>query len=170
MAGWHDILASKLSEHSRLAAADMAALRRLPDQHRSVTAGEDIVRRGDMPKVCVVVLKGMLARYHTVPDGGRQYLSLHIAGDMPDAQSLFIERMDHSVCALDDAVIAMVPHGAILKSFQERPSLGFAIWRETLVDAAIFRQAITNNSARPLLPRLAHFFCASNTIARAPRV
>jgi CRP-like cAMP-binding protein len=43
--------------------------------------------------------------------------------------------------------------------FQERPSVGMAFWKETLIDAAIFREAITNNSARPLKMRIAHFFC-----------
>jgi CRP-like cAMP-binding protein len=159
MAPWHDVLTKKLSEHSRLRAGEIAALRSLPDTTRSFGPNQDIVRQGDKPDASVVVLNGMLARYHTLRDGGRQYLSLHIAGDMPDAQALFLEKMDHSLCALDDAVISLVPHTAFLKLFEQRPSLGFAIWRETLIDAAIFRQAITNNSARPLLARLAHFFC-----------
>jgi CRP-like cAMP-binding protein len=159
MASWHEILIRKLKEHSRLSSADVASIRRLPDTQRTVGPGEDIVRQGDRPKVSVVVLKGMVARYHTLRGGGRQYLSLHIAGDMPDAQALFLERMDHAVCAMDDAEVAIVPHKALLKLFDERPAAGFAFWRETLIDAAIFREAITNNSARPLEVRLAHFFC-----------
>jgi hypothetical protein len=35
-----------------------------------------------------MILGGMLARHHTLPGGDRQYLSFHIAGDMPDLQSL----------------------------------------------------------------------------------
>jgi len=159
MATWHDVSIKKLTEHSPLGAAEIAALRQLPDTTRSVDPGQDIVRQGDRPHVSVVVIEGTLARFHTLRGGGRQYLSLHIAGDMPDAQALFLERMDHSVCALDAAVIALVPHAAMLKLFEQKPALGFAIWRETLIDASIFREAITNNSARPLPTRLAHFFC-----------
>ena len=159
MPSWHDVLIRKLKEHSSLNGADVAAIRRLPDTERTIGPGEDIVRQGDRPKVSVVVLKGMTARYHMLRGGGRQYLSLHIAGDMPDAQSLFLERMDHAVCAMDDVVIALIPHKALLKLFDERPVASFAFWRETLIDAAIFREAITNNGARPLPARLAHFFC-----------
>lgn len=167
MATWHDVLIKKLTEHSTLRPADIAVLRHLPDTTRTIAPNQDIVRQGDRPDVSVVVLEGMLARYHTLRSGGRQYLSLHIAGDMPDAQALFLDRMDHSVCALDHAVIALIPHATILKLFEQRPALGFAIWRETLIDASIFRQAITNNSARPLQARLAHLFCEQFYRARA---
>lgn len=166
MPAWHNILIRKLKEHSRLSAADLAAIRRLPHTERDVVPGKDIVRQGDRPKVSVVVLKGMVARYHTLRGGRRQYLSLHIPGDMPDVQSLFLDQMDHAVCAMDDVVVALVPQKALLALFDERPQIGFAFWRETLIDAAIFREAITNNGARPLRARLAHFF-ASNSIAPA---
>jgi CRP-like cAMP-binding protein len=101
----------------------------------------------------------MLARYHLLPNGARQYLSFHLAGDMPDSQCLFIEVMDHAVCAIGKAVVASVPHRDLMKLFDSRPKVGAAIWRETLIDAAIFREAITNNSARSAPARMAHLFC-----------
>jgi CRP-like cAMP-binding protein len=84
---------------------------------------------------------------------------LHIAGDWPDAQGLFLEKMDHSVCAVGAAVVCAIPHKELIRVFQARPKVGFAVWRETLIDAAIFREAITNNSSRTGVARLAHFFC-----------
>jgi CRP-like cAMP-binding protein len=167
MAVWHDILTKKLMEHSSLADGDIAALRRLPGATRAIGPNQDVVREGDKPDASIVILQGMLARYHTLRGGGRQYLSLHIAGDMPEAQALFLEAMDHSVCAFGHALIWIVPHAAFFKLFEQRPSLGFAVWRETLIDSSIFRQAITNNSARRPLSRLAHFFCEQYYRARA---
>jgi CRP-like cAMP-binding protein len=67
--------------------------------------------------------------------------------------------MDHSLCALDQAEIAVLPHEPLIDLCLRRPGVGFAFWRLTLVDAAIFRQAITNNGARSHVVRLAHFFC-----------
>jgi CRP-like cAMP-binding protein len=90
-----------------------------------------------------------------------------MAGDMPDSQALFIERMDHAVCAIGPAVIASIRHGELIAAFSRRPSVGFAIWRETLIDAAIFREAITNNSARAKPVRMAHLFCELFYRARA---
>ena len=167
MQATHDIIIRKLSEHSRLDAEDVAALRGLTHQIRNLGPNEDLIRQGDKPTVSALVTSGMVARYHMLRSGQRQYLSFHMTGDMPDAQSLFIERMDHAVCALGRATLVLIPHSEICAMFEQRPSVGFAIWRETLIDAAIFREAITNNSSRPVLARMAHLFCELYYRARA---
>lgn len=155
----HDILARKLKEHSELDAGDIEALKGLSAHSRTLGPNEDFIRQGDKPVVSALVTSGMVARYHLLKGGRRQYLSFHMTGDLPDAQTLFIERMDHAVCALGEAIVTLFPHEEILALFERRPPVGFAIWRETLIDAAIFREAITNNGSRPVLTRMAHLFC-----------
>ena len=86
---------------------------------------------------------------------------------MPDAQALFLDVMDHSVCAIGEAEVALLPHKDIFDMFERRLSIGYAFWRETLIDAAIFREAITNNSSRPVRTRIAHFFCEQYYRAQA---
>jgi CRP-like cAMP-binding protein len=161
------ILARKLKEHSRLTNDDVAELNNLTYHRRPLRPNEDFIRQGDRPNVAALVLSGMVARYHLLQGGGRQYLSFHVKGDLPDAQSLFLDRMDHAVCAVGDAELALMPHKEIMKIFEKKPSLGFAIWRETLIDAAIFRERITSNSARNARTRLAHLFCELFYRARA---
>jgi len=163
-----DILLRKLKAHTRLSAEDIAAIGRLSHASRPLAGNEDVVRQGDKPKIAVLVVSGMVARYHTRPAGNRQYISFHIAGDMPDSQSLFLDQMDHSVCAVGGhAIVSLFPHHEILRIFEIRPSVGYAFWRETLIDAAIFREAITNNSSRPVRARIAHFMCEQFYRARA---
>lgn len=154
-----ELLVTKTAEHGTLSAADQSAIRSIRPHVRALAPGEDIVSQGERPDVSVFVLNGMLARYHTLPSGDRQYLSFHIKGDLPDVQALFISIMDHSLCALDHAEIAVLPHDQVLDVCFKRPGVGFAFWRLTLVDAAIFRQAITNNGTRSHVARLAHLFC-----------
>lgn len=156
---WHKTLITKLQQHSKLSKTDLLAIQTLPGQIRGIDKNEDILRQGDKPMDSAVVIEGMVARYHTAPSGGRQYLSYHHPGDMPDAQTLFLEVMDHSLCAIEKSVIVLVPHKAITDLFKKNPDVGFAFWKETLIDASIFREAITNNSSRDLQTRLAHFFC-----------
>ena len=167
MADAHQILIRKLREHSRLGGEDIAGICSLSYSSKELAANDDLIRQGDDPTVSALVLSGMVARYHLLQNGGRQYLSFHMAGDMPDSQALFIDRMDHAVCAMGPAAVASVPHKELLALFDRRPSVGFAIWRETLIDAAIFREAITNNSARTMPARMAHLFCELFYRARA---
>jgi CRP-like cAMP-binding protein len=161
-----ELLERKLKQHATLTTADCASLKDLPFHTRPVRADQDVVCQGDRPKHAVFVIDGMLARYHTLPSGVRQYLSFHIRSDLPDIQSLFLEVMDHSVSALNDAHIACFPHEPLLKLFLERPGVAFGFWRAMLVEAAVLRQAITNNSARHGETRLAHFFYEQHAKAR----
>ena len=39
-------------------------------------------------------------RSKTIVNGQRQILSLHIPGDIPDLQSLYLHRMDHDLISL----------------------------------------------------------------------
>jgi CRP-like cAMP-binding protein len=139
----HQILIRKLREHSRLTGEDLAEINALGLMLKELKPNEDLIRQGDDPDVSAVVVSGMVARYHLLQNGVRQYLSFHMAGDMPDSQALFIDRMDHAVCAIGPALIASIRHKELLAAINRRPSVGFAIWRETLIDAAIFREAIT---------------------------
>lgn len=162
-----DLLVRTLARHSSLTPADERAIGRLHPRVSQIERSADIVRQGDRPHLSVMVISGMLARYHTRPSGERQYLSLHISGDLPDLQSLFLGIMDHSLCALDEAHIASFPHSEILSLVKRAPSAGLALWRHTLIDAAIFRQAITSLGKRAAVARVAHLFCEQFTRARA---
>jgi CRP-like cAMP-binding protein len=163
----HRILIRKLKEHSRLASEDLAEINALSHHFKQLKPNEDLIRQGDDPKVSALVMSGMVARYHLLDNGRRQYISFHMAGDMPDSQALFIDTMDHAVCAIGSAVVASVPHKDLLAAFDRRPSVALAIWRETLIDAPIFREAITNNSARTMPARMGHLFCELFYRARA---
>jgi CRP-like cAMP-binding protein len=154
-----DVLLKKLTRHSLLDRADVDEVRHLTCSIRELSLNEDFSHQGDFPRGSAIVVEGMLARYHTLELGHRQYLSLHLPGDWPDAQGLLLERMDHSVCAVGRAVVCAIPHDELIALFRRRPTIAFAVWRETLIDASIFREAITNNSSRSTVARIAHLFC-----------
>lgn len=162
----HECLVEKLNRHRPLSPADSAALARLKPRVHVLSRRADIVRQGDHPDTAVFVMDGMLGRYHTLAGGDRQYLSFHVAGDLPDIQSLFLTTMDHSLCAMDKAKIALLPHEQLIEIMRRRPTVCFAFWRLTLADAAIFRQAITNLGSRTAIARVAHFFCEQTQRAR----
>ena len=92
----------------------------------------------------------------TTEEGKRQILSFHVPGDIPDLQSLHLHVSDHDLAALSPAVVGFIPHDALHVTVRKRPNLAAALWRDTLVDAAIFRDWIVNVSRRPASVRLAH--------------
>lgn len=145
--------------HTTFSLADERVIEELSFREVRLEKGRDIIRQGDSATEAVLIISGVVARYKDLPTGGRSYLGFHFRGDLPDAQALFANRIDHSVCAMCDAVIGMVPHRALKEVFASNIHVGFAVWRETLIDAAITRQSLFNISAQRTTPRLAHFLC-----------
>jgi CRP-like cAMP-binding protein len=156
---WHDTALRKLRRHSPLTPEDEELFRTLDGRTHTLQPGEDLIHQGDRPYAAALVISGMIARYHTIAAGRRQYLSFHFPGDWPDAQSILLERMDHGVCAIGPASVVSVRHDHLRAACEARSAVAAALWRETLIDAAIFREAITNNGSRSALARMAHLFC-----------
>jgi CRP-like cAMP-binding protein len=154
-----EMLARKLDSVTRLADAERAALLNLPHTVRSLPARHDIARFGERPNQCCLALQGWVTRYAALTDGDRQILSFYIAGDMPDLQSLYLHHMDHNLATLTPAVIAFIPHDELRPLLRRYPDLASALWRDTLIDAAHYRERITSLGRRQALGRVAHLFC-----------
>src|SRR4051812_36952895 len=110
MAPPHHNIVRKLKENSPLYPLGETGLRSLGVRTRRLQPDEDLIREGDHPEFSALVLEGMVARYHALANGRRQYLSFHLSGDLPDAQTLFFEKMDHAVCAVGGAQVALIAH------------------------------------------------------------
>jgi len=154
-----DVLVRKLESIADLSPADRALVQTLPVTAKRLSAGEDLIRQGENPMQSVLLIKGVLARYQELPDGARQTVSFHFSGEIPDLHTLYIGRMDHSLGAISDSIVGLIPHGDLMRVIAASPSLTAILWRETLIDAAIFRQWITNNGRRGALAGTAHLIC-----------
>ena len=93
-------LIRRLNAVTGLDEADIAAIRALPIIVRPWEAGRAIVSDGDRPTECCLVIEGFCVRSKTIVNGQRQILSIHIPGDIPDLQSLYLHRMDHDLISL----------------------------------------------------------------------
>jgi CRP-like cAMP-binding protein len=117
------------------------------------------VQQGDAPGECCLVVEGFVCRYKVLGRGQRQIVSFHIPGDVPDFQSLHLKVMDHSVGALAPTLVAFIPHAAISELMRSHPRLAAAIWRDTLIDASIFREWLSSTGRRSAYERIAHLIC-----------
>jgi CRP-like cAMP-binding protein len=149
-------LLRRLNTVSGLDDADIAAIRALPIVVRQWDAGRAIVSDGDRPTDCCLIIEGFCVRAKTTVSGQRQILSIHIAGDIPDLQSLHLHRMDHDLITLVPSTLGFVSHTSMRALTRARPNVAEMLWRDTLIDAAIFREWIVNVGQRPATSRLAH--------------
>jgi CRP-like cAMP-binding protein len=155
----HERLIRTLLTIAELSDADQDAIHELPGRTRKLQAYEDIVCEGDRPNAIAILVDGFACRYKTLPDGRRQIVSFHIAGDPPDLQSLYIDTMDHSISTLCETTVLHIAHDAIYDLLRRSPHLGAALWRWTLIDASVFREWVTNLGRRDAFERIAHLLC-----------
>jgi CRP-like cAMP-binding protein len=135
---------------------DEQAILRLPISSRRMDGGQTIVATGDRPSVCCLVIDGFVIRSKIVGEGSRQILAFHQPGDIPDLQSLYLHVLDHEVMTLGDCVLGFIPHDPLRALIRNNPRVTEALWRDTLMDAALFREWICNIGARDAASRLAH--------------
>jgi CRP-like cAMP-binding protein len=153
------VLIRKLESIAPLTPEEKAALLRLPLRLKTVAADQDIVSEGDTPSECCLIVEGFACRYNMMAEGKRQILSFHISGDIPDLQSLHLKVMDHSLGALIPCKLAFIPHDNLRTLMRHHPRVGDLFWRDTLIDAAVFRQWVVNVGRRQAPAGMAHLLC-----------
>lgn len=160
-------LITKFESTGRLTNEIRVALASLPVHVKHASSGEIVVHEGDKPHTSILVLRGCVFRHKFVADGKRQILSFNIAGDMPDLQSIFLETMDHGLTSVGESELGHVPHEALRELVTKNPAAAQLLWRETLIDAAIFREWVSNTGRRRAVSRTAHLLCELVFRARA---
>ena len=149
----------KLALHSPLDATEKAVLQRLPHNLTRVERNAVLVRDGGSPTKCALLLSGFAYRNKVTGDGARQILSVHLKGDLVDLQNCLLSTADHAVQALTEINVAYIPHSAILDAAAAHPGIAQALWRDSLIDASIFREWILNVGRRDARQRISHLLC-----------
>jgi CRP-like cAMP-binding protein len=149
----------RLEMRGRLGDEDRAAVRALPFQPRTLEPAGYLVREGEPPEMCCLLLSGFAYRHKVTGEGERQIMSVHMRGEFLDLQNSFLEVADHNVQALTRCEVAMVPVPALRKLASEHPAVARAMWIDTLIDAAIFREWIVNVGRRDSISRISHLLC-----------
>lgn len=157
--GIGDAALRKLERTALLTEADRDAVRQLRHRREHAPAMRHLAREGDRANECCILIDGFACRYKTASGGGRQIVSFHVPGDFLDLQHLLFERADHSIQTVTPATIAWVRCDALRAIARERPAVGEALWRDTLVEASIFREWVLNVGRRDAMTRVAHMLC-----------
>ncbi len=150
-----------------LGQADREALYALPHSVRTLRRHDFIVREDDKPRFCCILISGFAMRHKAAGNGGRQIFSIHMAGDAIDLHNSMLSVADHNIQMLSGGEAVFIPVDAIRDLTLNRATIGHAMWLETLVDAAIFREWTLNVGRRDARSRLAHLLCEFSLRLRA---
>jgi CRP-like cAMP-binding protein len=161
------IIQRKLALLGPLSDEEKRAVETAAGRVRRVGPHENLVREGTRPTECNLILEGFACRYKILSKGTRQILSFQIAGDFCDIQSYVLQRLDHSIGTLTPCKVALFPHPLIKELTERYPAIGRALWRETLIDAAIYREWMASIGRRSAYQRIAHVLCELSTRLRA---
>lgn len=161
------LLLRKLESIAELSDEQRHAVSMIDGREVELKRGEDIAVEGDVPGHCTVVLSGLICRYKRLPNGARQIVAFHTPGDAPDLHSVFLRVMDHSLGAIASSRVLVVSHEVMRRAIRATPALGELLWRDTLIDAAIFREWTVNVGSRSASKRIAHMLCEVLTRMKA---
>ncbi|HEY0027459.1 MAG TPA: Crp/Fnr family transcriptional regulator [Allosphingosinicella sp.] len=149
----------RLERRVPLDEADRQAVRRLPLTHRTLDPASYMVREGETVVNCSILISGFAYRHKVTGEGERQILSIHMPGEFLDLQNCLLGVADHNVQALTRCEVAFVPVTAIRALTEAHPMVARAMWIDTLIDAAIYREWMVNVGRRDSTSRLAHLLC-----------
>jgi CRP-like cAMP-binding protein len=149
-------LIRRLRTSSGISDEDVSEILALPMTVKQYPAEKTVVSDGQEATDCCLIADGFCARSKTIGDGKRQILSIHIPGEIPDLMSLFLHVMDHDLSTLTPCTMGFISHETLRRLHRRRPNVAEIFWRDTLIDAAMFREWIVNVGQRPAPARLAH--------------
>ena len=149
----------KLETHHALTEKDRQAVLALPHKMRKLEAQSYLLREGDRPDRCAVLISGFAFRHKLTGNGSRQILSIHIPGEALDFQNMFLEEADHNIQTVTRTEVAEIPRRALEEQALAMPNLARAILIATLVEASIFREWVVNIGRRDSRSRISHLLC-----------
>ena len=155
----HARLIRHLDNVAVLSDSDKQALCTLPLVIKVFDADEEVVHERDRVGSCCLLLDGFMHRYKVLANGERQIIAFHFPGDIPDLLTLHLSIMDHNLGTLVPSRLAFIAHSALRSLALERPGIGVALWRDTLIDASVFREWIVNVGRRDARERISHLLC-----------
>ncbi len=151
-----DPVIRKLNLLHRLNEDDRAALLGLPHTVLAKAAGTFLIDEGTRPDTFYALLEGFAYRSKSLPDGNLQIVSFHMPGDLFDLRQLLGDRVDTNVVTLGPAVVAEIPLGALRVLRESSGRIADALWQDTMLDSAIYREWVVNVGQRDARARIAH--------------
>ncbi|MEG8058532.1 Crp/Fnr family transcriptional regulator [Sphingomonas sp. 22L2VL55-3] len=152
-------MVDKLALHAPISVEDRVALFELPYASRFFEAGSYLLRDGDTPDRCGMLVSGFAYRHKISIEGLRQIVSILIPGEVYDLQQLHLATADNNVQTLTRCEIVTISHKALRRLASERPSVAHALFVTTIVELSMSRKWLLNIGRLNARKRIAHLLC-----------
>lgn len=149
---------AKLRMHAEVSDDDRDAILALPYGFRSIGKRRSLIRNGDTPEHCAIILKGFAFRHKTTRDGSRQIVSFYTPGQIINIEQLFLKSADHDIQAMTACEVAVIPIEAF-RRLAGQVSISAALVAQAMVESSIYRQWMLNVGRRDARARVAHLLC-----------
>lgn len=152
-------LVTRLECFIRLKSEETSALDALAQPARPVRAEHVLIHDGEVPNHHFLIVQGVAYRYKLLSDGRRQILGYLLPGDLCELELPEGGRPDHSVAALNNALVAIISTGSLVDLRAQYPNIDRACSLMSLTERSILREWLMNVGQRNAVQRISHFFC-----------
>ena len=152
-------MVDKLALLAPISVEDRVSLLELPYASRFFEAGSYLLRDGDTPDQCSMLVSGLAYCHKISVEGMRQIVSIHIPGEICDLQQLHLATADNNVQTLTRCEVVTIAHKALRRLAAERPSVAHAFFVTTIVELSMTREWMLNIGRRDARARIAHLLC-----------
>jgi CRP-like cAMP-binding protein len=114
-------LAERLTSIAELSKVDFELLSKMPATIGHFSSHDQILRKGDHPSRCCLVLQGYLCWRD---DNNGQITAIYVPGDVPDLHAIIAPEVEAHLTALGPVVVAFVPHDFFHEISSRSPGLG----------------------------------------------
>lgn len=142
-----------------LARAEQAALDDATLPAKSVGANVDLIREGARTDSLLIVTEGWAYRYTTTRDGGRQFPTLVVPGDVGNLDSLMLDPLDYGLRTVTQATVVALPRARALALAEQFTGIARTFTWLALIENMTLSKWALSLGRRSAKGRLAHLLC-----------
>ena len=154
-----DAILKKFASYAEMSEGDRTEILQLPFKARIFETGSYLVREGDYPDHCGMLVSGLVCRHKSNGEGFRQIVAIYVPGDVINLQNLHLRYADHNVQMLTRCELTVIPCAALRRLATDRPSIAHVISTMAFAELSVAQEWMLNIGRRDARTRIAHLLC-----------
>ena len=149
----------RLLVRSDLTEGEQLALLGLHTREAVIPAGRDLRRYGEQSDYAAIISAGVVGRYHQARDGRRNFVAMHLPGDMADLCTTVLKDVSFGLEAMTDVTVELVSKADLLALAHLHAAISQAFWRDCVSDTLLIAQHVVRVAGLSARQKIAHLLC-----------